>query len=98
MSKDESSCSIPQASSQLEAGEMVGEEKHLHPSRTEMPGRDVDIQKLGGARAQDETRYLAGLKLFFAMTSITLLILLTMLDISIIGTVCMNQTLNISEN
>uniref|UniRef100_A0A0B7KRW2 Major facilitator superfamily (MFS) profile domain-containing protein n=1 Tax=Bionectria ochroleuca TaxID=29856 RepID=A0A0B7KRW2_BIOOC len=86
MSKDESSGSIAQASSQLEAGEMVGEEKHLPPGHTEMPGHDVDIQRLGGVGAQDGARYLAGLKLFSAMTSITLLILLTMLDISIIGT------------
>ncbi|CAH0041769.1 unnamed protein product [Clonostachys rhizophaga] len=91
MPKYQSSCSIAQASSQLEAGEMVGggmvgEEKHLPPGQTEMPDRDVHIQKLGDAGAQDETRHLAGLKLFFAMTSITLLILLTMLDISIIGT------------
>uniref|UniRef100_A0A8H7N8L5 Major facilitator superfamily (MFS) profile domain-containing protein n=1 Tax=Bionectria ochroleuca TaxID=29856 RepID=A0A8H7N8L5_BIOOC len=86
MSKDESSGSIAQASSQLEVGEMVGEEKHLPPGHTEMPGHDVDIQRLGGVGAQDGARYLAGLKLFSAMTSITLLILLTMLDISIIGT------------
>ncbi|CAG9989444.1 unnamed protein product [Clonostachys byssicola] len=84
MSKDASSCSIGQASSQLEAGEMV--EKHLPLGQTEMPGHDFDTQKIGGAGAQDETRYLTGLKLFLAMISITLLILLTMLDISIIGT------------
>jgi hypothetical protein len=74
---------------------MVGEEKHLPPGHTEMPGHDVDIQRLGGVGAQDGARYLAGLKLFSAMTSITLLILLTMLDISIIGTVCMSQNSNI---
>ncbi|CAH0056148.1 unnamed protein product [Clonostachys solani] len=86
MSKDESSSSIAQASSQFETGEMAGETKHSPPGQTEIPGHDGDIQKLEGAGAQDGARYLAGLKLFLAMTSITLLILLTMLDISIIGT------------
>ncbi|VUC24952.1 unnamed protein product [Clonostachys rosea] len=86
MSSDEPSDSIPQASSQIEAEKMAGETKYSPSEETTMPGHDRGAQKCGSTRVQGGARFLVDIKLFFAMTSITLLILLTMLDISIIGT------------